>query len=104
MGCYSNPDFWSVYHRHTLGRNQKGHKELAMGFFSWLNALLHSGNPTPNQQITPKPDAMNQGDFHSGPDGYSPGTAYPETFYGSQGANEQDSQGATGHNEGDFNR
>jgi hypothetical protein len=47
---------------------------------------------------------MNQGDFHSGPEGYSPGTAYPETFYGSQGTNKQDGQGATGHNEGDFNR
>lgn len=26
---------------------------------------------------------MNQGDFHSGPHGYSPNTAYPETQYGS---------------------
>lgn len=26
---------------------------------------------------------MNQGDFHSGPEGYSPNTAYPETQYGS---------------------
>ena len=36
---------------------------------------------------------MNEGDFHSGPQGYSPNTAYPETFYGSGG-----------HDEGDFNR
>ena len=28
-------------------------------------------------------DYMNQGDNHSGPHGYSPGTAYPETQYGS---------------------
>jgi hypothetical protein len=28
-------------------------------------------------------DGMNEGDFHSGPDGYSPNTAYPETQYGS---------------------
>ena len=28
-------------------------------------------------------DYMNQGDYHSGPHGYSPGTAYPETQYGS---------------------
>ena len=27
--------------------------------------------------------AMNEGDVHSGPDGYSPNTAYPETQYGS---------------------
>jgi hypothetical protein len=26
---------------------------------------------------------MNEGDIHSGPYGYSPGTAYPETQYGS---------------------
>jgi len=28
-------------------------------------------------------DLMDQGDYHSGPYGYSPGTAYPETQYGS---------------------
>jgi len=28
-------------------------------------------------------DLMNEGDVHSGPSGYSPGTAYPETQYGS---------------------
>lgn len=26
---------------------------------------------------------MDEGDFHSGPEGYSPNTAYPETQYGS---------------------
>jgi hypothetical protein len=26
---------------------------------------------------------MNQGDYHSGPEGYSANTAYPETQYGS---------------------
>jgi hypothetical protein len=26
---------------------------------------------------------MNEGDYHSGPYGYSPNTAYPETQYGS---------------------
>lgn len=26
---------------------------------------------------------MNEGDMHSGPAGYSPATAYPETQYGS---------------------
>lgn len=28
-------------------------------------------------------DGMNEGDLHGGPFGYSPGTAYPETQYGS---------------------
>jgi len=41
---------------------------------------------------------MNQGDMHSGPEGYSPNTAYPDTFYGSDESDDQ------GHNEGDFNR
>ena len=27
---------------------------------------------------------MNEGDIHSGPHGYSPNTAYPETQYGSR--------------------
>jgi hypothetical protein len=26
---------------------------------------------------------MDQGDYHSGPEGYSPNTAYPDTYYGS---------------------
>ena len=25
---------------------------------------------------------MNEGDYHSGPEGYEPNTAYPDTFYG----------------------
>ena len=28
-------------------------------------------------------ELMNEGDMHSGPHGYSPNTAYPETQYGS---------------------
>jgi len=30
-----------------------------------------------------QPEQMDQGDYHSGPHGYSPNTAYPETQYGS---------------------
>ena len=50
--------------------------------FQFLRALT---NPTPRnnlQQEPPHPE-MNEGDFHSGPAGYSPNTAYPDTFYGS---------------------
>jgi hypothetical protein len=39
---------------------------------------------------------MTEGDFRSGPEGYSPNTSYPDTFYGSGGESDQ--------NEGDFNR
>ncbi len=28
-------------------------------------------------------EQMNEGDYHSGPEGYSPNTGYPDTFYGS---------------------
>jgi hypothetical protein len=34
------------------------------------------------------PDGMNEGDFHSGPEGYEPNTAYPETYYGEYGRDE----------------
>ena len=36
--------------------------------------------PLPPTDSTP---LMNEGDFHSGPAGYSPNTAYPDTQYGS---------------------
>lgn len=29
-----------------------------------------------------KPQGMNEGDYHSGPHGYSPNTAYPDSEYG----------------------
>jgi hypothetical protein len=29
-----------------------------------------------------QPQRMNEGDYHSGPHGYSPNTAYPKTEYG----------------------
>lgn len=38
---------------------------------------------------------MNEGDYHSGPEGYSPNTAYPDTQYGS---------GFDGYDEDEFNR
>ena len=40
----------------------------------------------PNQNKPQSPTdstPMNEGDFHSGSEGYSPNTAYPETQYGS---------------------
>jgi hypothetical protein len=38
------------------------------------------------------PSEMNEGDFHSGPEGYTPNTAYPETYYGSAGQNDRDEE------------
>jgi hypothetical protein len=33
---------------------------------------------------------MDEGDYHSGPGGYSPNTAYPNTWYGSGMDDEED--------------
>lgn len=71
-----------------------------MGFFSWLNRVLSYDPSVYRPPASPsKGPSMNEGDFHSGPEGYSPNTAYPDTFYGS-GRSDDDS----GHDEGDFNR
>ena len=57
--------------------------------FKWLRELFSaspSGStpPTPRDYTRLRPqDPMDQGDYHSGPEGYSPNTAYPETQYGS---------------------
>ena len=53
--------------------------------FRWLRELFSPPvrpiNPAP---VRKREDAiMDEGDFHSGPYGYSPNTAYPETQYGS---------------------
>lgn len=52
---------------------------------NWLKELFmirRSPNPpTTNRRVVDSP--MDQGDYHSGPEGYSPNTAYPETQYGS---------------------
>ena len=46
-------------------------------------------------------DGMHEGDLHSGPGGYSPKTAYPDTFYGSGGHAGGDSGGGSGGHPGD---
>lgn len=55
--------------------------------FKFLAWLL-STNKAPEKRATQvfrqvEKSAMNEGDYHSGPNGYSPNTAYPETQYGS---------------------
>jgi len=41
---------------------------------------------------------MNEGDYHSGPEGYEPNTAYPDTFYG---GGEDDYENESSYNYGD---
>ncbi|CAB4635981.1 unannotated protein [freshwater metagenome] len=76
-----------------------------MGFFAWLRKLLEFDpsvyKPESGSSANSASDpSMNEGDFHSGPGGYSPNTAYPDTFYGSGGSAED----SAGQDEGDFNR
>lgn len=65
--------------------------------FLWFIHVLFSpvGSAT-SQTTTSSSDApdeiggMNEGDLHSGPHGYSPNTAYPDTQYGSGFDEEED--------------
>jgi hypothetical protein len=72
-----------------------------VGIFNWFKKIL-SYDPSiykPPVEDTGNDDSgMNEGDFRSGPEGYSPNTAYPESFYGSGGASDD------GFDEGDSNR
>ena len=45
-------------------------KRLGKKVFGWISDDAHG-------------ETMNQGDYHSGPAGYSPNTPYPDTQYGS---------------------
>lgn len=70
----------------------------ALYLLLWIMGVSLGDSTAGNKQVDSKESAsdfsgMNEGDFHSGPEGYSPNTAYPDTFYGSGG-----------HDEGDFNR
>jgi hypothetical protein len=72
-----------------------------MGIFSWLKKVLSYDpsvyKPKVENSNNPGPE-MTEGDFRSGPEGYSPNTAYPDSFYGSGGSSDD------GQNEGDANR
>jgi hypothetical protein len=62
-----------------------------MGIFSWLRKIL-TFDPTvykpPVEANTESGTSMTEGDFRSGPEGYSPNTSYPDTFYGSGGSSD----------------
>ena len=70
-----------------------------MGIVNWLKKILTydpSVYKPPNE--TNNGSGMNEGDFRSGPGGYSPNTAYPEAFYNSGESRDE------GQDEGDQNR
>lgn len=72
-----------------------------MRIFDWMKKVL-TFDPSvyrpPVQGNDQSGSGINEGDFRSGPEGYSPNTAYPEAFYAS-GESEDD-----GQDEGDFAR
>lgn len=49
-------------------------------FLKWLLGFNQTNVPTTNNDSVA---VMNEGDFHSGPAGYSANTPYSETHYGS---------------------
>lgn len=55
--------------------------------FVFFLQILFGANTGPRTTTTADSgdeiDGMNEGDLHSGPHGYSPNTAYPQTQYGS---------------------
>ena len=69
---------------------------LIIGFVATIALLFFlaifsapPGVPAP-PRTNSAPAQMNEGDMHSGPEGYSPNTAYPETQYGSMFDEEAD--------------
>jgi hypothetical protein len=99
LDCDSGADLWGDHCWSFMGRSQEGTEELIMGFINWLKKIL-SYDPAAYQPPHGRSSQMDEGDFRSGPEGYSPGTAYPDSFYGSRGA----SADTDDHDEGDFNR
>jgi hypothetical protein len=70
-----------------------------MGITNWLKKFFifdPSVYKPPLETNNESGPSMTEGDFRSGPEGYSPNTSYPDTFYGSGGESDQD--------EGDFKR
>ena len=59
-----------------------------------ISIFLGAGNSTSRPAASSQ---MNEGDFHSGPEGYTPNTAYPETHYGSAGQNDRDEEDSRNH-------
>ena len=59
-------------------------------FWALVVAIFATGNGADETDVGAGNhlDGMNEGDFHSGPDGYEPNTAYPDTHYGEFGRDE----------------
>lgn len=66
---------------------------IAWGVIAFIRALV---SPSPNPQPARKSedsddlDGMNEGYYHDGPNGYSPMTSYPNSYYGRGGHQDSD--------------
>ena len=58
--------------------------------FAFLKALFGFGVAQQPNISRPTNSVMDEGDYHSGPHGYSPNTPYQETQYGSRFDEEAD--------------
>jgi hypothetical protein len=66
-----------------------------MGIFNWLKKILTydpSVYKPPLESSGESGSGMNEGDFRSGPEGYSPNTSYPEAFYNSGESSDEGSE------------
>ena len=61
--------------------------KVVAAFFFGVSQTWADPDNTSNDQGD-FPDGMNEGDYHSGPGGYEPNTAYPDTHYGDLGRDE----------------
>jgi hypothetical protein len=68
-----------------------------MGIFNWIKKFF-AFDPTVYKPPVGSEPEMNQGDMHSGPEGYSPNTSYTDTFYGSE------RESNSGHDEDETNQ
>jgi hypothetical protein len=66
-----------------------------MGIFNWLKKILTydpSVYKPPLENSGESGSGMSEADFRSGPEGYSPNTAYPEAFYNSGESSDEGSE------------
>lgn len=61
---------------------------VAIWVGGWLISLVFRGGSAPNQPSATS--EMDEADYHNGPGGYSPMTAYPNSYYGSSFRDEDD--------------
>lgn len=68
---------------------------ITWGVIAFIKALFGS---SPHPHTAPRSDAsddldgMNEGYYHDGPEGYSPMTSYPDSYYGRSGNDDSEDE------------